>query len=132
MGSVLVSRRRLLVGGALGLGAGLLGGACTARPAAAPASGAPAPQRTPERLRFISWSQPRAEQANLFVAQDLGYFRDEGIEFEHVPGNGSGDALRQVLAGNGDVGFVGPEAIYFTVDQGGDAVGIYNTYPQSI
>jgi NitT/TauT family transport system substrate-binding protein len=123
----------LLAGGALGLGALALGAACA--PAAAPSAptgGAPAGQRAPDRLRFVSWSQPRAEQANLFVAQDLGYYRDQSIAFEYVPGNGSGDALKQLLAGNADVGFVGPEAIYFTVDQGGDAVGIYNVYPQSI
>jgi NitT/TauT family transport system substrate-binding protein len=85
-----------------------------------------------EPLRFVSWSAPRAEQANLFAAEDLGYFADQGIAFQYQPGQGSGDAMKQILAGNGDVGFVGPEAIYFTADQGGDAVGIYNTYPQSI
>jgi NitT/TauT family transport system substrate-binding protein len=68
----------------------------------------------------------------LFVAQDLGYFRDQGIEFEYRVGQGSGDALKQVLTGNGEVGFVGPEALYFMADQGGDAVAIYNIYPQSI
>src|SRR5919199_633316 len=68
----------------------------------------------------------------LFAAQDLGYFREQGIDFEYLPGQGSGDALKQVLAGNGDVGFVGPEALYFAADQGGDAVGIYNIYPQNV
>jgi NitT/TauT family transport system substrate-binding protein len=126
----LVTRRRLLAGSALGLGALALGAACS--PAATPTGGAPAGQRPLERVRFVSWSQPRAEQANLFVAQDLGYYHDQGVEFEYVPGNGSGDALKQLLAGNADVGFVGPEAIYFAVDQGGDAVGIYNVYPQSL
>src|SRR5579883_37600 len=130
--TALVTRRRLLAGGALGLGALALGAACApSAPAVATGQGAGG-GRAPERLRFVSWSQPRAEQANLFVAQDLGYYRDQGIEFEYVPGNGSGDALKQLLAGNADVGFVGPEAIYFTVDQGGDAVGIYNIYPQII
>jgi len=83
-------------------------------------------------LRFVSWSTPRAEQANLFVAQDLGYYAQQGIDFEYRPGSGSGEALKQILAGNGDVAFVGPEAMYFTADQGGDAVGIYNIYPQSL
>ena len=128
----LITRRRLLASGALGLGALALGAACTRPAPPLPTGERAAEARAPERLRFVSWSQPRAEQANLFVAQDLGYYRDHGIEFEYVPGNGSGDALKQLLAGNADVGFVGPEAIYFTVDQGGDAVGIYNIYPQSI
>jgi NitT/TauT family transport system substrate-binding protein len=124
-----VSRRRLLGGAATGLGAMLLGAACGQATGRAPTGAQP---QVPEPLRFISWSQPRAEQANLFVAEDLGYFRDQGIAFEYRAGQGSGDALKQVLAGNGEVGFVGPEALYFTADQGGDAVAIYNTYPQSI
>jgi NitT/TauT family transport system substrate-binding protein len=125
--SSLVSRRRLLAGSALGLGAALIGAACGQR-------AGQAPRRPGERelVRFVSWSQPRAEQANLFVAQELGYFREQDIDFEYRPGQGSGDALKQILAGNGEVAFVGPEAIYFTVDQGGDAVGIYNIYPQSL
>ncbi|HZU05629.1 MAG TPA: ABC transporter substrate-binding protein [Chloroflexota bacterium] len=72
------------------------------------------------------------EQANFFVAQEFGYFREQGIEFEYRPGQGSGDALKQLLAGNGDVAFVGPEAIFFAADQGGDPIAIYNIYPQSL
>ena len=128
--SALVTRRRL-VGGALGLGAAWLAAACTKSSTPLPQGGGQG-ARSPEPLRFVSWSQPRAEQANLFVAQELGYFRDQGIDFEYRVGQGSGDALKQILAGNGEVAFVGPEAIYFTVDQGGDAVGIYNIYPQSL
>jgi NitT/TauT family transport system substrate-binding protein len=121
-----LGRRRLLSAGGLLAGAAL-GVACGQR---AGQSTPAAPK--PETLRFISWSAPRAEQANLFVARELGYFRDQGIEFEYRAGQGTGDAMKQLLAGNGDVAFVGPEVMYFTVDQGGDAVGIYNTYPQNI
>jgi NitT/TauT family transport system substrate-binding protein len=122
-----LSRRELLVGGGLGLSAVLLSSACSGL--AAPPTSRPA---EPELVRFVSWSQPRAEQANLFAAQELGYFRDQAIQFQFIPGQGSGDALKQVLAGNGEVAFSGPEALFFAADQGSDVVGIYNTYPQNI
>src|SRR5262249_38798630 len=89
------SRRQFLQGTVLVAGGGLL--AACARPAPAqPGSGAPpaaAPQsgaaaapaassgsRSVDKVRLVSWSQPRAEQANFYAAQDLRYFRDEGIE----------------------------------------------------
>lgn len=93
---------------------------------------APAAGSALQKLRFVSWSTPRAEQANFFAAQELGYFEKQGIDFEYLPGSGTGDALKQIVAGNGDVGFVGPETIYFAAEQGGDVVGIYNLYPQSM
>jgi NitT/TauT family transport system substrate-binding protein len=93
----------------------------------------PAPGSKPaEKVRLISWSQPRAEQANIFAAQHLGFFKEEGLECEYVPGQGSGDALKQLLAGNGDMAFVGPEALYFAAEQGSDALGVYNIYPQNL
>lgn len=123
------TRSRLvgLVTGALALA--LVATACggSAEPAA-PAEGA-AP--TPATVRMISWSSPRADQANIFAATDLGYFAEEGITFEYIPGQGSGDALRQLMAGNGDIAFAGPEGVFQAVDQGADVVAVYNTYPQN-
>lgn len=81
---------------------------------------------------MVSWSAPRAEQANIFAGQELGYYEELGIDFEYVTGQGSGDAFKQILAGNGDVGFVGPEAIYFGAEQGANVVGVYNIYPENI
>jgi NitT/TauT family transport system substrate-binding protein len=94
-------------------------------------TGAPADDNAPAKVRMISWSTPRAEQANIFAAQELGYFAEENIEFEYVTGQGSGDALKQLLAGNGDIAFAGPEGVFLAVDQGADVVAIYNTYPQN-
>ncbi len=85
-----------------------------------------------ELIRFVSWSSPRVEQANFFVAQDKGYFKKEGVKFEYRPGRGSGDAMKQVLAGNGDVAFVGPEGVFLAAHQGGKVTAFYNTYPQNI
>jgi len=85
----------------------------------------------PATVRMISWSTPRADQANIWAAQDLGYFEDEQITFEYIPGQGSGDALKQLIAGNGDMAFAGPEGVFQAVDQGADVVAVYNTYPQN-
>src|SRR5262249_31274755 len=135
------SRRQFLQGTVLVAGGGWLA-ACArpapaqpgsvAPPAAAPQSGATAApaassgSRGVDKVGLVSWSQPRAEQANFYAAQDLGYFRDEGIEYEYVSGQGSGDAVKQILAGNADIAFAGPEGIYFTAEQGGNVVAVYN------
>src|SRR3954451_12703093 len=105
------SRRRFLQQAALVAGGGLLAACAPAASPAAPAkpvaSGASAPASPAagaaaapakptgslDKVRLVSWSQPRAEQANFFAADDLGYFRDEGIEYEYVPGQGSGYAV---------------------------------------
>lgn len=87
---------------------------------------------TPARVRMISWSTPRTEQANIFAANELGYFAEQNLTYEYIPGQGSGDSLRQLLAGNGDIAFAGPEGIFLAVEEGADVVAVYNTYPQNI
>src|SRR3954454_13306161 len=144
------SRRQFLQQAALLTGGGLLAAcapaaspAAPAKPAASGASAPPSPSAgagaapakpagSLDKVRLVSWSQPRAEQANFFAADDLGYFRDEGIAYEYVPGQGSGDAVKQILAGNADIAFAGPEGIYFTAEQGGAVSAVYNLYPQNI
>ena len=134
-----VCRRALLRQLGLAIG-GLTLAACVPAASAPPTTGASAaPTVQPgagggslQKLRLVSWSQPRAEQANIFAAQELGYFRDEGLDLEYLPGNGSGDALKQLIGGNGDLAFVGPEALFFQADQGGDAVGVYDLYPHNM
>ena len=84
-----------------------------------------------DKLRMAVWSSPLAEQTNVFVSEERGFFKDEGIEVVWVPGLGSGAALRNVIAGNAEIGFVGPEAIYFAADKGERLKAIYNIYPQN-
>ena len=119
-------RRRFAAVAALAIAASLTLVACGGDEPAQPAD-----DNARAKIRMISWSTPRAEQANIFAAQDLGYFEEQNIEFEYVTGQGSGDALKQLLAGNGDIAFAGPEGVLQAVDQGADVVAIYNTYPQN-
>jgi NitT/TauT family transport system substrate-binding protein len=106
--------------------------AAAAPTSAVAATVAPATPRPLQPFRFISWSPPRTEQAHIFVANELGYFRDEGIAFEYIPGQGAGDAVKQLLAGNGDIAFAGAEGAFFTADQGGKVMAVYNSHPQNV
>ena len=51
---------------------------------------------------------------------------------EFLPGQGSGDALRNVIAGNADIAFCGPEAIYLAADKGSDLKAVYDIYPVNV
>lgn len=84
-----------------------------------------------DKVRMAVWSQRLAEETNVYVSEERGFFKDEGIEMTWVPGLGSGAALRNVIAGNADIGFVGPEAIYFAADKGEKIKAVYNIYPQN-
>jgi ABC-type nitrate/sulfonate/bicarbonate transport system substrate-binding protein len=54
-----------------------------------------------EKVRMASWSPRLAEQANIYVSEQVGFFKEQGIELEWIPGQGSGDALKNMIAGNG-------------------------------
>ena len=56
--------------------------------------------------------------APLYLADGLGYFKDEGYEIELTNGGGADATMAAVLSGGADVGFCGPEAAIY-VDIGG-------------
>jgi NitT/TauT family transport system substrate-binding protein len=78
------------------------------------------------------WSQPIAEQANLYAAQELGWFGQAGLDFEFLPGAGGGDALKNIVAGNADLAFSNLEPVFFAVDQGSKLRAVYDIYPQNV
>jgi len=85
-----------------------------------------------EKVRMACWSQPISEQANVFAAQEFGWFREQGLDFEFVPGAGGGDALKHVLAGNAQFAFTNVEPILFAAEQGAAVRGVYNIYPKNV
>jgi NitT/TauT family transport system substrate-binding protein len=85
-----------------------------------------------EKVRMACWSQPVSEQANVYAAQEFGWFKEQGLDFEFVPGAGGGDALKHVLAGNADFAFTNVEPILFGVEQGGQVQVVYNIYPRNV
>ena len=48
--------------------------------------------------------------APLYLADSLGYFKDEGIKIELTNGGGADNVMSSVLSGDAHIGFCGPEA----------------------
>src|SRR5262249_16861515 len=84
-----------------------------------------------ETVRMACWSPKLSEEGNVFVSDEKGYFKEQGIALEWIPGQGSGDALKNMLAGNGDIAFCGPEALFFAADKGSKLKIVYDIYPQN-
>jgi NitT/TauT family transport system substrate-binding protein len=84
-----------------------------------------------DKIRMACWSPRLAEQANIYVSEAKGFFKDNGIEMEWVPGQGSGDSLKNMMAGNADIAFGGPEAIYLAADKGAKLKAVYDIYPNN-
>lgn len=85
-----------------------------------------------ERFHMACWSNKISEQANIYAAEEFGWFKAEGIDFEFKPGQGGGDALKNVLAGNADIAMANVEATLFALEQGARLVSVYNVYPQNV
>ncbi|GAE26959.1 hydroxymethylpyrimidine ABC transporter [Halalkalibacter wakoensis JCM 9140] len=85
-----------------------------------------------EKIRMASWSQPITEQANLYLAEERGWFEEAAIDFEFIPGAGGGDAVRNIIAGNADIAFANVEAVLLALEQGEDLRIIYNIYPENV
>lgn len=56
--------------------------------------------------------------APQYVAMNLGYFEDEGIEIELTNGQGADKVMSAVLSDNVDIGFAGPEASIYVYNEG--------------
>ena len=58
--------------------------------------------------------------APQYVAIELGYFEEEGIELDLVTGYGADKTMTAVISGNADIGFMGAEASIYAYAQGAD------------
>lgn len=56
--------------------------------------------------------------APQYVAHNLGFFKDEGIELEIVNSQGADKVMTAVLSGQVDIGFAGPEATIYVYNEG--------------
>ncbi|MFJ5367717.1 ABC transporter substrate-binding protein [Bosea sp. CER48] len=93
---------------------------------------APAAAQAPDKVTVAGWSQPISEITNLLAEPDKGFFKARGIALDYVPGNGGGAALQNLLAGQADIAFTDPAALYLALDKGEKLVAIYNIYPQNV
>lgn len=108
--------RRSLLGGFAGL-------ALSGVAAAAPAQG---------KIRLAGWSKPISEITNILAEPDKGFFKARGVELAYLPGAGGGDAIRNILSGQGDVAFTDPGSFFMALDKGEKLVAIYDIYPQNV
>lgn len=56
--------------------------------------------------------------APMYVAISQGFFEEEGIEIDLSTGQGADKTMQQVLSGNADIGFCGPEQVIYINNQG--------------
>ena len=64
--------------------------------------------------------------APLYLADALGYFKDEGYSIELTNGGGADATMAALLSGSADVAFCGPEAaLYVTVGGSSDAPKVF-------
>jgi NitT/TauT family transport system substrate-binding protein len=71
----------------------------------------------------LNWS-PNAEHAPYYLGQQLGYYAEEGIELEILPGTGSGNAVRLVGTGDSPFGVAIADALVLGRAQGAPAVSV--------
>ena len=60
--------------------------------------------------------------APMYLADALGYFKDEGITIELTNGGGADNVMASVLSGDSDIGFCGPEAALYVLIGGSNDV----------
>ncbi len=58
--------------------------------------------------------------APQYVAIELGYFEEEGIDLNVVTGFGADKTMTAVLSGDADIGFMGSESTIYTYAEGAD------------
>lgn len=56
--------------------------------------------------------------APLYVAYDLGYFKEHGLNIEFTNGGGSDNSMTALISGGADVALLGPETAVYVKTQG--------------
>ncbi len=56
--------------------------------------------------------------APMYLADSMGFFKDEGIKIELTNGGGADKVMSAVLSGDADIGFCGPEAALYVLAGG--------------
>jgi len=111
-----ITRRRLLAGGTALAAAGLTG-AC-GRGGTSAAGAPPA-----EKVTVLTGASFQGREAPLFVAKQMGWFRDAGLEVQVLAGKGTTENLKMLASG---------QATFATLDVSGAIIEYTNPKPDAI
>ncbi|MBR2223575.1 MAG: ABC transporter substrate-binding protein [Christensenellaceae bacterium] len=56
--------------------------------------------------------------APQYIAMELGYFEEEGLEIELINGGGADNVMTAILSGEAEIGLAGPEAAIYVLNEG--------------
>jgi NitT/TauT family transport system substrate-binding protein len=87
--------------------------------ALAVAVAAPAAAQPRAKLKFVMPTPPATYLLPYFVAQDLGWYRNWGLDVDEQVVAGDANSMRVVVAGDSAVTFIGPPTIMEAVINGG-------------
>lgn len=88
-----------------------------------------------EKITFVFSTPWSLDSAQYVFAQELGYFAEEGIEPEYVITQGSLAAVQQILGGSGDAGYLSPDVIALSLQEGKTPIPmtlVYNYYRRTV
>lgn len=85
-----------------------------------------------DTVTLAGWSKPITEITHLLAEPDKGFFRDQGLALNYLPGAGGGDAIRNLLSGQADIAFTDPGSFFAALDKGEKLRAIYDIYPQNV
>lgn len=68
----------------------------------------------------------------LYVAQERGYFADEGLSVTVEPVDGGGATLQQLIVGNADMALPSPGPFMAAVGEGADLLSVYVTKQKNV
>jgi NitT/TauT family transport system substrate-binding protein len=86
-----------------------------------------APKLSAQSLEKVSvrldWL-PGADHSALFLAKERGYYKDQGLDVEILPGQGSVTTLQLIGAGNQTIGLASLSALALAASKGAPVIGI--------
>jgi len=84
-----------------------------------------------DTIRLVPWGPKLIDFIDLYVGEENGYFKKAGIKIEQLRGAGAGDAVRNVVAGNGDIAMADPLSAFFAIQAGAELEGFYCPYTKN-
>jgi NitT/TauT family transport system substrate-binding protein len=85
-----------------------------------------------EPLTFLLTNERSIQYHPIYVAEELGYFEEEGLDVTIEIVDGSSAAMQQLIAGNGDIALPSAPAVVQTVVSGRDVAWFYTYFYQNV